>query len=447
MDIGGYDIGQVFHIGARGPLWRTRTNAGEALIALRSADDGRRCLPRWKAWARVSSHHVVALRDVVQSDDGRWAIVYDYVHGRPLDVEIGSADLRPKATRRQIVEGIAAGLGALHAAGIVHGDLTPANIMVTPEGRAVIIDLIDEIGEGEGTPGWSMDSAGMEGDRQCLRRIASLLEMDEVLTQLGYDEVAAAVASGATPVFADPEEHVIAREPVDPEQVIADLRAAALREDTAVEDEGYTRRTRRRTRAGEEGTADTKGPTRTRAALVGGIAELVLALGVGGYAGWRALTSRARPSEGESIQSQSEPPADPCDVTAVTDLINHAIETRDQAVIAGDASGLDAVLGGELLDQDTDRIESMRSGGVRVEALVSHVENVSVVSCEPGAIDVSATLSILESRTCVEATCDQHGAPNSATLTLRVDPVSRKVVAATAPPSPDSEQAESGREE
>ncbi|MEE0239684.1 MAG: protein kinase, partial [Pauljensenia sp.] len=181
MDIGGYDIGQVFHIGARGPLWRTRTNAGEALIALRSADDGRRCLARWKAWARVSSHHVVALRDVVQSDDGRWAIVYDYVHGRPLDVEIGSADLRPKATRRQIIEGIAAGLGALHAAGIVHGDLTPANIMVTPQGRAVIIDLIDEIGEGEGTPGWSMDSAGMEGDRQCLRRIASLLEMDEVL--------------------------------------------------------------------------------------------------------------------------------------------------------------------------------------------------------------------------------------------------------------------------
>ena len=172
---------------------------------------------------------------------------------------------------------------------------------------------------------------------------------------------------------------------------------------------------------------------------------LILALGVGGYAGWRTLTSTARPSDGEGIQSQ--PPADPCDVTAVTDLINHAIEVRDQAVIAGDASGLDAVLGGELLDQDTERIESMRSGGVRVEALVSRVDDVSVVACEPGAIDVSATLSVLESRTCVEQTCDQHGAPNSTTLTLRVDPVSGKVVAATAPPPPESEQAESGREE
>ena len=126
---------------------------------------GRRSLDRWKAWASVSSRHVVALRDVVRSEDGRWAIVQDFVPGRPLDVEIGSADLRPKATRRQIVEGIAAGMSALHGAGIVHGDLTPANIIVTPQGRAVIIDMIDEIGPGAGTPGWSLETSGMEGDR------------------------------------------------------------------------------------------------------------------------------------------------------------------------------------------------------------------------------------------------------------------------------------------
>ena len=172
MNIGGYEIGQVFHVGARGPLWRTRSSDGEALLALRSSDDGKRSLDRWKAWASVSSRHVVALRDVVRSEDGRWAIVQDFIPGRPLDVEIGSADLRPKATRRQIVEGIAAGMSALHGAGIVHGDLTPANIIVTPQGRAVIIDMIDEIGPGAGTPGWSLETSGMEGDRQCLRRIA-----------------------------------------------------------------------------------------------------------------------------------------------------------------------------------------------------------------------------------------------------------------------------------
>lgn len=447
MNIGGYDIGQVFHIGARGPVWRTRTKTGEALVALRSADDGQRSLERWKAWASVASHHVVALRDVVQSDDGRWAVVFDYVHGRPLDVEIGSADLRPKATRRQIIEGIAAGLSALHAAGIVHGDLTPANIMVTPAGRAVIIDLIDEIAQGEGTAGWSLETAGMEGDRSCLRRIASLLEMDEVLDELGFDDVARAVASGATPLLADPEEHVIVREPVDPEQVIADLRAAALREDTAVEGNGRTQRSRRRARSAEGDLTDARGRFRTRAVLVATLVVAALALTVGGYWGWRALETTARPGDEEGVQSQTQTPVSLCEVTTVTDLINRAIEARDHAVIAGDASGLDAVLGGELLEQDTERIESMRSGGIRVETLVSRVENVSVVSCEPGAVDVTATLHVLESQTCVAQTCDQHGAPSSANLALRVDPVSGKVVAAKLAGPADSDEAESAGEQ
>ena len=190
MNIGGYDIGQIFHIGATGPVWRTRTNAGEALLSLRAAGDGERCLERWKAWASITSRHVVALRDVARSDDGRWAIVYDYVAGRPLDAKIGSPDLRPIATRRQIIEGIAAGVSALHSAGIVHGDLTPSNIIVTPSGRAVIIDLIDELGEHDGTPGWSQSLSGPEADRACLRQLAHILHMDEALAELGFEEEA-----------------------------------------------------------------------------------------------------------------------------------------------------------------------------------------------------------------------------------------------------------------
>ena len=38
MNIGGYEIGQVFHIGSTGPLWKTRTEVGDALLALLSLD-------------------------------------------------------------------------------------------------------------------------------------------------------------------------------------------------------------------------------------------------------------------------------------------------------------------------------------------------------------------------------------------------------------------------
>lgn len=40
----------------------------------------------------------------------------------------------------EIVTQVCAGIGAAHDRGVVHGDLKPANIMITPPGRVVIID-------------------------------------------------------------------------------------------------------------------------------------------------------------------------------------------------------------------------------------------------------------------------------------------------------------------
>lgn len=433
MNIGGYEIGQVFHIGTRGPLWRTRTAAGDALLALRSAADGDRFFPRWKAWASVTSRHVVRLRDVVRSDDGRWALVQDYVAGRSLDTELGSPDFRPIATRRQIFEGIAAGVSALHAAGIAHGDLTPANIMITPEGRAVIVDLIDELGEREGTPGWSLEASGMDGDRACLRQIAHLLGMDEALAEFGLD-TPGAIDRGTTPVVNDPPEHVISREPVDPEQVIADLRAAALREDTVTEDEAVPRRKKKDSAAAVgRPRAWQRGRKRRIGLLVLGIVAILAGLLIIGYGVWGATNRQ----EGADASADSEASGDTaqsqdglCDPDALGDVINHAIRVRDQAVVDGDPASLESVLGGELLAQDTQRIETMLANGVRVKALSSTVDNITVRSCESDAIEAQATLTVLTLETCRADTCEQGSVPDSTDLLVRVDPASRKVVSA-----------------
>lgn len=428
MKIGGYDIGQVFHIGSNGPLWRTRTDAGDALVALRSPREGEHNLARWKAWASISSRHVVTLRDVVRSDDGRWAIVEDYVRGRTLDSELGSADLRPIATRRQIVHGIAAGVSALHAAGIAHGDLTPTNIIITPEGRAVIIDLIDEIGDGEGTPGWSLETSGMAGDRQCLRQIATLLNMDEELEALGFSDSSSGHAD-ATPTVTEADEHVILREPVDPERIIAQLRAAALREDTVTEyDEGdFSQDMRHRSGARRIGRRWRVG------ILVGGLVVIMAGLAIIAYGTWRE-TSQARGSapgtQSSGPETSSPAPSSMCEPAALTDLISRAIATRDRAVVDGDTSALDSVLGGELLEQDTTRIDTMRSQGVRVAALSSTIDNVAVLSCEQGAIDVGATLTVQSSQVCRADECENRDIPEATDLVIRVDPVSGKVVKA-----------------
>ena len=432
MNIGDYDVGQIFHIGATGPVWRTRTEVGEALLSLRAAGDGERCLKRWKAWASITSRHVVTLRDVARSDDGRWAIVYDYVAGRPLDAEIGSPDLRPIATRRQIIEGIAAGLSALHSAGIVHGDLTPSNIIVTPSGRAVIIDLIDEMGEYDGTPGWSQGLSGQGADRACLRQLAHLLRMDEALAELGFEEPNDCLAD-ATPVVDDPVEHPISREPVDPERVIADLRAAALREDTLRDrrSERVDASTPQNVRGGKQKAQ--RGRRRALGVLAMGLTAIIAGVSIMAYGLLRSGVSSGQSEvsiHSDPSQSLEQSTGGACDVSALSETINRAIRTRDEAVVAGDPTSLESVLGGELLDQDKRRIATMQSDGVRVAQLSSQIDDISVLACEPGAIDVGATLTILASETCQAGTCEKRSEPQVTGLRVRVDPVSGKVVKA-----------------
>ena len=441
MNIGAYEIGQVFHIGSSGPLWKTRTDAGDALVALRSPNEGERCLARWKSWASITSRHVVALRDVVRSDDGRWAIVQDYVPGRSLDAELGSPDLRPIATRRQILQGIAAGVSALHGAGIAHGDLTPANVIITPEGRAVIIDLIDEIGDGEGTPGWSLEATGREADRRCLRQIASLLDMNEELTTLGFDESSTS-GSAVTPTVCEPDEHVITREPVDPGRVIAELRAAALREDTLTDgavradDAAFPSVARRRStwRVGRSWRVGV---------LSVGVVAIAVGLSITVYGVWGSGNqdgAEASPRSHETASSAGmSTSSSTCEPAALAETISHAIATRDRAVMDGDTSVLGSVLGGELLAQDTQRIEAMLSEGVRVPMLSSRIDNVAVISCEQGAIDVGATLIVESSQTCRADGCDTHDTPTGTELLIRVDPVSGKVVKAE-PAQPSGQQ-------
>ena len=177
--------------------------------------------------------------------------------------------------------------------------------------------------------------------------------------------------------------------------------------------------------------------------LAVGVVVIAVGLSIMAYGVWGSGNqdgAEASPRSHETASSAGTPTSSSmCEPAALAETISHAIATRDRAVMDGDASVLGSVLGGELLAQDTQRIEAMLSEGVRVPMLSSRIDNVAVISCEQGAIDVGATLIVESSQTCRADGCDTHDTPTATELLIRVDPVSGKVVKAE-PAQPSGQQ-------
>jgi len=100
----------------------------------------RRFLREARALARVSHPNVVAVFDVGEHE-GRPSLVMELIHGRSLHRLLEADGPRSPADAASIAGAIAAGLGAAHARGIVHRDVKPSNVIITPDGKVKIVDF------------------------------------------------------------------------------------------------------------------------------------------------------------------------------------------------------------------------------------------------------------------------------------------------------------------
>ncbi|MFD8870196.1 serine/threonine-protein kinase [Streptomyces sp. NPDC059590] len=91
--------------------------------------------------ARLRTHpNIVAVHDVVREDDVPW-IVMELVTGGTLDEEIRERGRVPAAEVWRIAQAVLGALGAAHAAGIVHRDVKPSNVMLADDGRVLLADF------------------------------------------------------------------------------------------------------------------------------------------------------------------------------------------------------------------------------------------------------------------------------------------------------------------
>ncbi len=93
-----------------------------------------------QAAARLSNPNVVAVFDT-GADDGVHFIVMEYVEGRTLaDYLAGGGRIMPDRAI-EIGASVAAALSAAHAQGVIHRDIKPGNIMLTPAGQVKVADF------------------------------------------------------------------------------------------------------------------------------------------------------------------------------------------------------------------------------------------------------------------------------------------------------------------
>ena len=134
--------------GGMGVVWRARDERLGREVAVKVVHDWvaadrdlkRRFELESAALARLQHPHIVRLYDVAE-DHGRTLLVMELVEGRTLAELLAGRSLGWEDTRR-VAAPIAAALAYAHGRGVVHRDLTPANILVEQEsGRVVVSDF------------------------------------------------------------------------------------------------------------------------------------------------------------------------------------------------------------------------------------------------------------------------------------------------------------------
>jgi serine/threonine protein kinase len=149
---GRYALGDVLGRGGMGTVWQATDTVLERQVALKEisfsvhlTDDERRILRERtmreaRAAARLDHPHVARVYDVLEEDGKPW-LVMEHVPARSLqDVVETDGPLPPQVVARIGLDVLDA-LDAAHAAGIVHRDVKPANVLVDDDGGACLTDF------------------------------------------------------------------------------------------------------------------------------------------------------------------------------------------------------------------------------------------------------------------------------------------------------------------
>lgn len=173
---GRYRLHDPIGRGAMGVVWRGRDELLDRDVAVKEVQVSahaapadaeviyQRTLREARTAARLSHPSVVKVFDVVEENGTPW-IIMELIEARSLDQVITEDGPLTPDKAAELGKSLVSALATAHAAGVLHRDVKPSNVLVTKDGKAVLTDFgiatfaedlgMTQAGMVVGTPGFT----------------------------------------------------------------------------------------------------------------------------------------------------------------------------------------------------------------------------------------------------------------------------------------------------
>ena len=144
--LGPYELLRRLGAGGMGVVYEARHPQLDRRVAVKllSAAHDARLVERFqregRVLARVRHPGVVEVHEAGVAPEGPY-LVQELIEGEPLDALVKRTGPLPPREAARIAAEVAEALAAVHAAGALHRDLKPHNVVLRPDGRPVLIDF------------------------------------------------------------------------------------------------------------------------------------------------------------------------------------------------------------------------------------------------------------------------------------------------------------------